>query len=229
MALARVQKNSKILRGRVGNLVFRVFNGKEVVSIRPSEYKKSTSPNAIKNKNRFSAVVALAKFVNSLPELSKIWETSTLRGNNNYMKILKANLALTEGGNLCDKNIILPSDGFHNPVTDIILNEDKLNLYFSYSKDDLSLLKNKYDLHLIFYKSEIDRKQKLIPGITAQTINDIELSDYLEITLKLSHQYFYEINTDIKIFCILTAKEVVKGKNYSTTFGKTFFIEKNKS
>lgn len=226
--MARVQKNSKILRGRVGNLVFRVFNGKEVVSIRPSEYKKSTSPNAIKNKNRFSAVVALAKFVNSLTELSKIWETSNLRGNNNYMKILKANLALTDGGNLSDKNIILPADGFHNPVTDIILKEDKLNLYFSYTEEDLPLLKNRYNIHLVFYKSEIDGKQKLIPDSNAQTINDIELSDYLEITLKLSHQYFYEINTDIKIFCVLTSKEVVNGKNYSTTFGKSVSIEKNK-
>lgn len=226
--MARVQKNSKILRGRVGNLVFRVFNGKEVVSIRPSKYKKSTSPNAIKNKNRFSAVVALAKFVNSLPELSKIWETANIRGNNNYMKILKANLVLTEGGNLSDKNIILPTDGFHNPVTDIIFNEDKLNVHFSYSKEDLPLLKNKYDLHLVFYKSEIDRKQKLISGITAQTINDIELSDCLEITLRLSQQYFYGIDIDIKIFCVLTSKGVAKSKNYSTTFGKTLSIEKKR-
>lgn len=219
--MAQVQKNSKTLRGRVGNLVFRVFNGKEVVSIRPNKYKKSTSPEAIKNNNRFAAVVALAKFINQLPEFSKMWEVSNLKGNNNYMKILKSNLTLTDGGDLSEKNIILPPDGFHNPVTDIIFYEDKLTIYFTYSEEDLPLLKNRYNLYLVFYKSENDRKQKLIPRIAIQTINEIELEDRLEIALELSLKYFYENKSDTLIFCSLIAKtEIAKDKNYSTTFGK---------
>jgi hypothetical protein len=222
MALAHVQKNSKILRGRVGNLVFRVFNGQEVVSIRPSKYKKSTSPEAIKNKNSFAAVVALARFINRLTDFSEIWKTSNLKGNNNYMKILKSNLALTDGGNLSDKNIILPPNGFPNPVTDIFFYKDKLTICFTYSKEDLPLLKNRYNLYLVFYKSEHDRKRKLIPRIAIQTINEIELRDYLEITLELSLKYFYENKGDTLIFCSLIAKtEIAESTNYSTTFGKT--------
>lgn len=219
--MAQVQKNSKILRGRVGNLVFRVFNGKEVVSLRPCKYKKSTSPEAIKNKNRFAAVVALARFINRLPELSKLWETSNQKGNNNYMKILKTNLTLTDGGDLSVKNIILPPDGFGNPVSDIIFNEDKLTIYFTYSEEDLPLLNNKYNLYLVFYKSGTDKKEKLTPGLDLQIINDIELTDRLEIDLKPSFKYFAEEESNILIFCSLcTLNAGVESKIYSNTYGK---------
>jgi hypothetical protein len=217
--MAQVVKNSKILRGKVGNLVFGIFNGKEVVSLRPGKYKKSTSPEAIKNKKRFAAVVTLAKFVNKLPELSKLWETSGLKGNNNYMKILNANLPLTDQGDLSDKNIIVPPGGFHNPISDIIFSENKLTINFSYSENDLPLLKNRYNLYLIFYKSETNYKQKLVPQINMQILNDIELLDSLEITLNSSLEDYFVPENNTVIFSTLVSKEVPgKETMHSTTF-----------
>jgi hypothetical protein len=107
--MARVTDKALIqLEGKVGSLVFRTFNGKKFVSLRPDEYRKSKSTKAIYEKNKFAAAVKFAKCVNSIPLVKQIWNESSQQGFTSYHKILKANLELHKTAGSHKKFSIFP-------------------------------------------------------------------------------------------------------------------------
>ena len=97
-----------ILRGKIGNIVAREFNGKQVISAKPGPYKKSKSLKLQAERSKFSSVVNFAKFINSVSVLKSIWNQSNVEGFSAYHKILKTNLLLTINGQLGVSNIIVP-------------------------------------------------------------------------------------------------------------------------
>jgi hypothetical protein len=98
-----------LFRGKIGNIVARKFNGKQVISVRPHNYRKNKSLKSQAERSKFSRVVNFAKYINSIPYLKSVWNQSCTQGFSAYHKIIKANLLLTTDGQLGESNIIVPA------------------------------------------------------------------------------------------------------------------------
>ncbi len=105
--------------GKIGNIVYRTLNGKTFASIRPDKYNASQSKAAKSNRRRFAVAVQFAKYINSIPELSKIWKQSAVKGASSFNKIVKYNIGQIDNGFLTTRNIITPDLKTKNGILDI--------------------------------------------------------------------------------------------------------------
>ena len=97
------------VNGQLNNLVFRKMNNKNFISVRPKKYKPGKSQASKNVRNSFAMAVALAKSVNSVSILKKIWTESKAKGTNSYHKLMSCNTKLAEHGSLTTLNIITPA------------------------------------------------------------------------------------------------------------------------
>ena len=97
------------ISGKVGKYVIKKFNGKRVLYLRPSHYKKTKSEKALAFQSKFGIVSRFATQVNAVPILRGVWKQSSLKGFSSYHKILRSNIKLTESNSLGEDNVIVPS------------------------------------------------------------------------------------------------------------------------
>jgi len=117
------------LRGVIGDVVYKHNKGTNYTSIRPKKYKKTKSPQLIKNRSKFSKRVAFCRFILTSPLLKIVWKTAKVPGKYAYHKIFKYNYrSITNERIHYDVNI-LPENvwvGF----TNYKLNEDTFSYDF---------------------------------------------------------------------------------------------------
>ena len=70
--MAYFTPNGKI-SGKLGDVVFRNYNGKTIICSRPGPQKKSTDPNVIARRNRFKLAVKLSGELGRIPVMKCIW------------------------------------------------------------------------------------------------------------------------------------------------------------
>ena len=68
-------------KGKIGNMVYRHINGNTFASERPDNYNASQSEASKSNRGRFRVAIQFAKYINSIPELSKIWKHAKIKGH----------------------------------------------------------------------------------------------------------------------------------------------------
>ena len=73
--------------GKVGDLVFRIVDGKVFIASHIGTNKISKSPECVNNRKRFSAVLKFASAVNKIPDLNIIWSKSRKTAKSGYNKI----------------------------------------------------------------------------------------------------------------------------------------------
>ena len=97
------------ITGKLGNVVVRKVNGKQVVSIRPKTYKKTKSKMAKSVRSRFSVAVEFSRHINSIPQLKKVWAAANKKCFSAFNRIEKDNIPFV--GELAPslKNTITPS------------------------------------------------------------------------------------------------------------------------
>ena len=115
--------------GKLGNLVFRKLNGKDVVSIRSEHYKVSKSVAAVEARSNFAVTVKLAKAVNSDALLKRIWTLSKAEGTNSFQKLIKSNIKLVKEGSLTTSNKITPP-GYALKITSAFYENQIPNISF---------------------------------------------------------------------------------------------------
>jgi len=81
------------VRGKVGDIVLKIRDGKSYVSKAPKKYKKATKIAALGNMDRFKMSVSFAKTVNASDVLRPLWLKSDFKGKTAYSKIFSANHA----------------------------------------------------------------------------------------------------------------------------------------
>ena len=96
------------IRGKLGNKVIRLRNGKFVVYTKPLVYNLSHSAASQKARSKFAFAVKLAKLINSTPELAAVWKSSKVQGSNSYQKIIKHNLKFMSDAGLTSASLIVP-------------------------------------------------------------------------------------------------------------------------
>ncbi|MEW5844539.1 MAG: hypothetical protein AB1775_14890 [Bacteroidota bacterium] len=150
------------INGKVGKYVVRKFNGKKIIALRPTHYKKTKSKQALVNQNKFAMVSSLAKVVNSNPLLHEIWKSSRLKGFSPYHRIIKANMKYAAEDGLSASNIIVPPTPY-SLVADVSFSNDRLIFNINHLQfTNLSIQNNQLYLFVVlsFTKSAKSKKGK---------------------------------------------------------------------
>lgn len=118
------------IKGKFGNVVAKKFNGKTIISARPSQYTVSNKPEAVEARDRFRVTVDLARAVNSLSALKSIWKTAKGKCSTGFNKICQINFQYSSAVKPTINNIITPG-GFILPVISAACDEAKLTASIS--------------------------------------------------------------------------------------------------
>ena len=124
--MARLEK--KVLgeiRGRVGNIVGKVRNGKQYIASRPSKYTMSKAPHEVDKRNRFKVNGLFAKAIKENKLLYNIWNKEKAPATSAYNKICKVNFKLCSTERPTPENLITPG-GFTLPLESISYFADKI-------------------------------------------------------------------------------------------------------
>lgn len=118
--------NKEILTGKAGNIVFKNYNGKNVMCQKPSSYRMSHSRTAVEGRNKFKVTAHLSTAVSALPDLKSIWKTVKDPGCTIHQTICKYNYAKSSASKPTADNIITPG-GAKLPVTAASVEADKIS------------------------------------------------------------------------------------------------------
>lgn len=104
------------VRGKVGNLVYKITNGKTSLSALSTGHKVDNSPKAIIRKNKFRLTVKFAQAVNKLVQLKYFWKTVVVNASDEhksaFVKIFKKNYPNISDTDLNNLIYLIPTFGF---------------------------------------------------------------------------------------------------------------------
>lgn len=135
--MAEVKDWPFLMSGRIGNFIFKNHGEKTFVSKRPDPYDRKRHPNSRKTQDKFVQVVPLAKFINQIPELKKIWKTANIKGKIAFNRVIIYNTNNTKEDHLTEKNIITPP-GLKLEVKEVFIKDFTINSYLEITDGFLS-------------------------------------------------------------------------------------------
>jgi hypothetical protein len=113
------------IRGRVGNVVIKLRNGKQYIASRPSKYTMSKASHEVDKRNRFKVNGLFAKTIKESKLLYSIWDKEKAPAASAYNKICKINFKLCNTARPSTQNLITPG-GFNLPVETFSYFPDKI-------------------------------------------------------------------------------------------------------
>ena len=113
------------IRGRVGNIVGKVRNGKQYIASRPTKYRMSKTPYEVDKRNRFKVNGLFAKAIKESKLLYNIWDKEKAPAASAYNKICKINFKICNTNRPSVQNLITPG-GFNLPVESVSYFPDKI-------------------------------------------------------------------------------------------------------
>ena len=216
------------LSGKLGNLAARTKNGETILSARPSSFNASQAPAMVAIRQKFSVSVQVAKVVNGIDDLNKIWDKVRLPGTSAYNTIVQKNFQYSDVQRPTVQNIITPG-GFNLATTfsgvaadSVAVDLAALNAQTNFSADEkdlsLSILLVGYEpvnADDDYYKiwSFNYTNQNYIPANTLEVVVDLDQF----------HQNDLARYTK-KVLLVSAATKDANGKiiQYSSTFGNEF-------
>jgi hypothetical protein len=190
-------------------------------------YNKSLSPMARAGRSNFSAVVQFAIYINSQPQLKRIWKQSKIKGSTAYNKIIKTNIPLTLNQKLSKTNIIVPRLKYDLPSLIIDLNSICISLTVYKLKEYVGYYKmEKCTFQFVFVFSNPLNKTNNYYSITgfSEIITEINNADFnssfaLPVEIKtLIARY----NNLIVYFTIIGHEESRSKPGWFSSFAKSF-------
>jgi len=182
------------LSGRVGNIVFRVVNGKTIVSQRPFYSEHPLSSKEKIRRSKFTTAVRFAKEVNQLPLLHDIWKLSY---RTPWHNILKLNAAKVSEFIPTTENIIVPPGGFPVSIVYEKISTKSIKFHFIDFPAEFSISCNSLEIiALNCWINPFNRKEK--PFIIEATSQKYPVANIINgSSLTLSDKYTYESVSDI--------------------------------
>ncbi len=220
--MARI--NKEILgeiNGKLGNMVFRQLNGKTVMSVRPPNYKPAKTKAAKSARSKFAISVYFAKFINSIPNLKKVWNSAKISGTNSNQKIIKHNIKLIGEGILTHENIITP---VAVPLLVENLSFDETKISFTLNLKDRNIKQAvtlPFQIHavLYFYDPANEKEKPFTLDSILSNVTSPSAKDLYSIQLDLNDNQislFKKYNK--QIIYIAAVSDVVNNKsNYWTS------------
>ena len=214
------------IRGKMGNLVIRKVNGREFISYRPANYRKTKKE--VPARQKMQAAVQFSRTVNSSDKLKMIWAKSKIKATNSYQKLIKHTLENAEPGSLTIKNKITPG-GISLNSSEFLFDNGKLNITIpNRDKETRSITGNNFSVYILFYFYEpivkrIDSSSlKLMSKDFDATAENNFQFNY--DTAKLIPKMLKNYKKCIVYFAIVDNKPNTKTPGYSDTIAKEFNI-----
>jgi|WetSurMetagenome_2_1015567.scaffolds.fasta_scaffold144576_2 hypothetical protein len=179
--MARLEK--KVLgeiRGRVGDIVGKVRNGKQYIASRPSKYTMSKAPHEVDKRSRFKVNGLFAKAIKESDLLYRVWGREMASAASAYNKICKVNFKLCSTDRPTAENLITPG-GFNLPVESISYFPDRVEAELI----PFDILPSEKRVIFILLVSFYDPKENELPYFSLKHITGYEL-DELKLTFNLN-------------------------------------------
>ena len=100
------------LSGKIGNLVFRVRNGKTYVSKAPGKQKKMLSPERMQHAIKFGVTGKITGLINSISDLREIWQKHYKTKKSVTAKIFKSIYSQMDEKDFAKSGSLMPDHGF---------------------------------------------------------------------------------------------------------------------
>ncbi len=98
--------------GRLGDMVFRQRNGKNILGRRPSHYAPPDDQGSVDRRARFKFSSKLAQAVYSIPEVAALWEPQTPADMSTFNYIIQKNILVVNPTSVSDLTTIVPDHSF---------------------------------------------------------------------------------------------------------------------
>lgn len=174
--------------GKVGDLVFRIVDGKVFIASHIGTNKISKSLECVNNRKRFSAVLNFASAVNQISELNIIWNKSRKAAKSGYNRIISVNTKLVQDNKISKQNIITP-DGFGLFNMNAVLNTQNAVVSFSLSDDSIIHSGKKFNACLVITLSnpvsKLNKASLSLGTVVSDVIADTTVS---EVSFPLKNQ-----------------------------------------
>jgi hypothetical protein len=171
--MARLEKKSLgEIRGRVGDIVGKVRNGKQYIASRPSKYTLSKAPHEVDKRSRFKVNGLFAKAIKESELLYRIWEKEKAPAASAYNKICKVNFKLCKTDRPSADNIITPG-GFVITVESLAYSPDKIVA----GLEPFDMLANERRIVFILLVCFYDPFKKELDFFTLKRIDDYDLEE----------------------------------------------------
>ena len=127
--MARLKKSvlGKV-SGAVGDLLFRLRNGKNFIGMRPSSFMPGTDPDSVARRNRFRIDGKFSRAVNSIDLLNTLWEKFTPKTMLPFNYIFKVNYYNVIAEDMTDAAQLVPDVGFEVPGPTITMSSSQIQV-----------------------------------------------------------------------------------------------------
>jgi hypothetical protein len=226
--LAIIKKgNIENLSGRLGHIVLKKFNGKNIASIRAEKYKRTKCPKARKVRDCFGDIAKFAKYINRDSTLKSIWKNLPIEGFSAYHKIMSANLLLSSNRQLGEANIIVP-ETIPLPVLSLTLNPPVLSIIIDKLNDQISNVDlQKITLQYIFVFKNLQEQNKTLLNIQSShlflTEPDINKEIKLSFNLDVNFKGLIDLYSDFNLYTTLIYQiKSEENPRWFSTYAKSF-------
>ena len=107
MAKVKGQPLGKI-SGAVGDVVYRLVDGKNIVCRRPGSFMPGTDRKSVERRMKFALAVKFARAMYSVPELKLLWQNASPEKKHTYNFILRKGLDMVSPTSIMDSAAITP-------------------------------------------------------------------------------------------------------------------------
>lgn len=218
------------MKGKFGDVVFRVRNGKNYAAQTPRKY---TKPDTLEYKKRISSFKLSTRFSSSLvrtPELKNIWKTESIKSRTLYQHII----SLCYNNLRSEENIvqlkITPEKGFNADFENVILNDSTLSFTVKPLGNDTGInLSNETKIKLVtlcmLYDAKVEGKSEYDLFFIKSGIVPLVVEEELifNINLTATQQHIVSQYKELRVYSsLITYTDESAQINYSDTlFNKT--------
>ena len=227
-------KKGKIdnLSGRLGRIVLKKFNGKNIASIRAEKYKRTKCPKARKVRDRFGDISKFAKYINRDSTLKSIWKNSSIEGFSAFHKIMSINSLLSSNKQLSEANIIVP-ETIPLSVLNLTLNPQVLSIIIDKLNDQISnvdLQNITFQYIFVFKNCQDQNKSPLKIQCSQLFLTEPDINKEIELSLNLDGNF--KVLTDLYSDLILYMTLIYQIKSeenprWFSTYAKSFKLMNN--
>ncbi len=218
------------LRGKIGDVIFKISHGISYATRSPLPKPASTDPVVIARQTRFGLTIKFAHAVNAISLLRPFWKNYIPEGSKGFQtninKIMRKNFTHVQSTGISDLATLVPELGFTASSTSITLANDLITVVLAPigNVDEIDLgVETSFSLALVLYlKTPIgtDVPQQFFIHSISDKVN-INLTNPLTFTIPLTTMQgkYFDLYSDKKAFFALITSDINSvPHHYSDTF-----------
>lgn len=218
------------IRGKVGDVFFRITNGQAIVSACPTKRELSNDPAAIKRRTQFGIAVKLSHAINYLSQLKHFWKAfnsgSEDAHRSAFNKIVKENYSRVSDTDVLATASLVPELGFEISASDITLSNSAISVELDPIGPDKGIdtqVETHYQLAcVLFLKSPVLETEKpvyFMHRISTKAVLNLVNSLTVNFSLDNIEKQLFDAYTVRKgLFTLITLNADNVPVRYSNTF-----------